>query len=310
MLTGFRLRTTTTRTTLSPWAARVHNLSTTLATNVYGPAVSATYGLGYYIEDYEYLGDVAGQTLGTTFDLNENNVRYCVTPEYPAGTWAYFCTIAADGAPLFPFAVGRQFYGTSQGTEMTSYPEAVTIDWNGGPNLTESVASISKASPNVTLTWNVVEGGTYKVETSSNLSSWTTLSTPLATSNKLAVIDTNTLNTNNRRFYRAGRTSLASFDTAGFDYTVPNATTFTFTFSGNLPPDTTPITGIKVGGVTGSVKIYTRSGAANPFTASVSASFAPTTLTVGQSYTAVLSVTGPPPQMQALTFTSTNTYTR
>ena len=48
-----------------------------------GPPIS-TFPLGFFVEDYEYLGDG---------DLDENNGRYCVTPDYPTGTYAYFATL-------------------------------------------------------------------------------------------------------------------------------------------------------------------------------------------------------------------------
>ena len=43
--------------------------------------------MGTYIEDYEYV-----EGLG---DLDQYNGRFCVTPEYPLGVYAYFC--ALDG---------------------------------------------------------------------------------------------------------------------------------------------------------------------------------------------------------------------
>jgi len=68
-----------------------------------GPDVSASYPLGKYIEDYEY---VAG--LG---DLDEHNGRFCITPEYPAGIYAYFVTIDSIGDPVYPYVLGPQYYG-------------------------------------------------------------------------------------------------------------------------------------------------------------------------------------------------------
>jgi len=41
----------------------------------------------------------SGNAPGADFDLNDTDVRFCVTPEFPAGTWAYFLTIEADGTP-------------------------------------------------------------------------------------------------------------------------------------------------------------------------------------------------------------------
>jgi len=85
----------TTRTTLPN--------GTVLTSANYGPAVSATYPLGYFAEDYIYSA--------TNADLDLNNVRYCVTPEYPNGTYAYFVTITAPGSPAFPYIVGPSYHG-------------------------------------------------------------------------------------------------------------------------------------------------------------------------------------------------------
>ncbi len=74
-----------------------------LTTRAGGPPVGAQYPLGYYIEDHEY---VAG--LG---DLDACNCRFAVTPEYPAGTWAYYATIDAAGSNAYPYLVGPQYFG-------------------------------------------------------------------------------------------------------------------------------------------------------------------------------------------------------
>ena len=69
--------------------------------------------LGTYIEDYEYV-----EGLG---DLDRYNGRFCVTPEYPNGIYAYFTTITGtDGHPAFPYFIGPQFYG-----------EADAVNWDG-----------------------------------------------------------------------------------------------------------------------------------------------------------------------------------
>ena len=59
---------------------------------------TATAEAGVYIEDYEYV-----EGLGT---LDEHNGRYCVTPEYPDGTYAYFMTMDEDEEPVFPYIIG------------------------------------------------------------------------------------------------------------------------------------------------------------------------------------------------------------
>ena len=62
----------------------------------------ATYPLGTFIADYYYQ-----HRFG---DLDENNGRYCVTPDYPNGVYAYFITVSAGGIPVFPYILGERFY--------------------------------------------------------------------------------------------------------------------------------------------------------------------------------------------------------
>jgi hypothetical protein len=50
--------------------------------NQYGPDVSDEFPLGTFAEDYEYLPGAG--------DLDQFNGRFTKTPEYPAGTYAYF----------------------------------------------------------------------------------------------------------------------------------------------------------------------------------------------------------------------------
>lgn len=73
-----------------------------LKTNRIGGPPISTYALGYFIDDYKY-----NHRLGT---LDENNGRFCVTPEYPNGTYAYFITIDAAENPIFPYILGNNFY--------------------------------------------------------------------------------------------------------------------------------------------------------------------------------------------------------
>lgn len=68
-----------------------------------GPAVSTTYPLGDFMEDYEYISGSG--------DLDEHNGRFCVTPDYPNGTYAYFVTIDDKQTPVFPYVLGYTYYG-------------------------------------------------------------------------------------------------------------------------------------------------------------------------------------------------------
>lgn len=74
-----------------------------LQASEYGPDISTQYPLGYFIEDNEFV-----QGLG---DLDEHNGRFCKTPEYPNGTYAYFVTIDRTGAPIYPYTLGFTYYG-------------------------------------------------------------------------------------------------------------------------------------------------------------------------------------------------------
>jgi len=60
------------------------------------------YPMGIFIEDYSYVA---------SGDLDQHNGRYCVTPEYPQGTYAYFLTINADKVPVYPYIIGKTFFG-------------------------------------------------------------------------------------------------------------------------------------------------------------------------------------------------------
>lgn len=57
-----------------------------------------TISAGAFLDDYYY-----DSTVGT---LDEYNGRYCVTPEYPNGTYAYFTTVDEASVPQFPYIIG------------------------------------------------------------------------------------------------------------------------------------------------------------------------------------------------------------
>jgi hypothetical protein len=70
------------------------------------------YPQGFFVEDYQFTN---------TGDLDEHNGRYCVTPEFPNGTYAYFATVANNGyettgafanyfKPVFPYFIGNTYH--------------------------------------------------------------------------------------------------------------------------------------------------------------------------------------------------------
>ena len=217
MVSGFVLRdgsngttnlNVTGRTTLAPWAQRAQN-RTTLTASQYGPAVSTSFPLGRYVEDNDYLGDL-GQVQGVGFDLDEYNGRYCVTPEFPAGTYAYFNAISASGAPTYPYNVGRQYYGSPTASNVTALVETVVTNFVGGPSAREVLSAPSRSGDTVVLKWSAVEGGTYRVESTTNLTTWTTNVTGVA---PLANMGSNTNTSPEKaKFFRVNRTALATYD--------------------------------------------------------------------------------------------------
>lgn len=85
-----------------------------------GPAVNGTYPLGYFREDYEYTAPASDDYL------DEHNGRFCITPEYPGGIYAYFCTVDANWNSAYPYAVGPTFYGVKTAAKVPSVTETVT----------------------------------------------------------------------------------------------------------------------------------------------------------------------------------------
>lgn len=113
MSSSYQTRNITQRTTLP---------NGTAASSA-GPAVSAQYPLGSYLEDYAYS---AGS--GT---LDQYNGRFAVTPDYPQGTYAYYVTLDASGNDLYPYLIGPQYYGVVQtdniGNGTITVPSDVTF---------------------------------------------------------------------------------------------------------------------------------------------------------------------------------------
>jgi len=86
--------------------------------------------MGIFVEDYEFTN--AG-------DLDTHNGRFCVTPDFPLGTYAYFCTIGVDNKPAYPYVIGNTYYGDVDVLTLeqsvgygSGYPEWVTPSGNLG----------------------------------------------------------------------------------------------------------------------------------------------------------------------------------
>jgi hypothetical protein len=161
------------------------------------------------MEDNDYLGD-HGYAQGVDFDLDEYNCRWCVTPEFPTGIYAYFVSISSNGTPAFPYNIGRAYFGSATGGTVASIAETVATNFVGGPNRAFALNSPVRQDPTVTLTWSSVDGGTYQVESTTDLSNWSTNATNI-TSQGIST-QTNLSSGASAMFYRVARTGLANYD--------------------------------------------------------------------------------------------------
>jgi hypothetical protein len=143
MKSSYTLRNITTRTT-SPTGNPV----------LAGPPVSATYPLGYFREDYQY-----NATSAATPDyLDEHNGRFCITPEYPAGTYCYYATVDSRWNSAYPYVVGPTFYGVLSAVKVNGIAEPVT-QYIQSPTVTPAVASLNCAG--VTFSSNAIVNTAY-----------------------------------------------------------------------------------------------------------------------------------------------------
>ena len=115
---SYRLRSISVRHTLAD--------GTSLPSGEWGPDVSSTYPLGYYVEDYEFVDGLG--------DLDAHNGRFTVTPDYPKGTYAYFVTVDASGASAYPYILGPTYYGV---------PSSDTLSSRGHVTIGEAVSTYS-----------------------------------------------------------------------------------------------------------------------------------------------------------------------
>ncbi len=265
------------RSTIPVWAQRLFGVSANQA----GPTVSASYPFGRYMEDNAYLGDLTNSATGTNyqqgvdFDLDQYNGRWCVTPEFPNGTYAYFVAIDSNGTPVYPYDIGRAFYGNPVGGAVSSIAEAVATNFLGNTNLASTLNSPVVNNGTVTLTWSAVEGGSYQVEATTNpadSSSWTVLASDVSPDETTSSY-TNS-NSLPQRFYRVGRTSVADFDSAGTTLfngggygvlsvsptTADRGKTFTLTINldstVNPPPADAPVNNVNIGVITGADNVH------------------------------------------------------
>jgi YHYH protein len=292
MVSGFVIRngqygtsnlTANGRTTIPQWAVRLYGVASNILS---GPTVSTSYPLGRYMEDNDYLGD-HGYKQGTDFDLDEYNGRWCVTPEFPSGTYAYFVAISSNGTPVYPYNLGLGYYGTPSGGIISATGGAATLtdvtatNFLGYTNVASTINSpIYGSGGFVSLKWSGIDGGSYSVQATTNLasSSWSTLISGVAintyATNGIYATYLDSAGSLDKRFYRVARNSVASYDGAGatsfaVSGVAPGGSaargqtvqlTITFTAGGsnppNLPPTSAPVSSVSIGSISGTSNSY------------------------------------------------------
>ncbi len=208
-------------TTIPAWYARFRQGHFGGSYSTVATAARATVGgtnlLGTFAEDFSYFGDVTNAATsqlyvqGTnTFDLDVYNGRWCVTPDFPGGTYAYFLDIDSSGNVAYPYAIAYEYYGSATGGSVTSISETVTTNFTGAANATLTMNAPAISNSLVTLTWSAVEGGTYSVANSGNLTTWTTNLIGIAAVQNLGTTTATKVSTN--QFFKVIRTALANYD--------------------------------------------------------------------------------------------------
>ena len=248
------------RATIPAWAVRAFG---TVTNNVPGPSVASYPPLGRYMEDNAWIGDLTNSVThtnyqqGVDFDLDEYNGRWCVTPDFTNGVYAYFVTITTNALPTYPYLVGRAYHASPTGG-VASISEPVVTNYVGGGDAIPAL-NTPAIPANVTITWSAVEGGTYLVENTTNFATWSPVITnaPAVTNTGIA---TNTVASLN--FYRVTRVALSNYDSVGtttagggvgISSIVPNSgsrgTTvpFTINLAAGAPPTNAPVISLTIG---------------------------------------------------------------
>ncbi|MDB6017520.1 MAG: hypothetical protein JWR19_2009 [Pedosphaera sp.] len=311
------------RAAIPAWAQREY-ASTSPSGTTNGPNVSGTYPFGRYMEDNAYMGDLTNsltaqlyQQGSNTFDLDEYNGRFCVTPEYPNGVYAYFTAITSSGAPAFPYNIGHAYHGSPTGGSVTSISESVTTNFVGGASMPLAVSppNADLDAGTVTLAWSSVEGGTYRIELSTYLSTWATNATNVASQG--VTTSTNFNFDASTAFYRVARTALANYDAVsgtstgggtGILSVSPTSgtrgTSFTLTINLNSavnpPPQNAPINSVTVGTITGTGNVHVSQ------TQVTSTIAIPAGASVGQQTVSVIFPGPPGNPTQTVTYTLNN----
>jgi len=129
---GYNIATSTTSGTRRMVSGYILNSTRTSLAGLL-PSI-ATYPLGTFVQDF---------TFANIGDLDSHNGRYCITPDYPNGTYAYFVSVDAALVPAYPYVIGTTYYGTP-----------FTTTDVGGYAPTAVVSTSSKSLTGIYATWS------------------------------------------------------------------------------------------------------------------------------------------------------------
>jgi hypothetical protein len=203
--------------TIPAWYARFRqDLGAPYTTNAsiarHSVGSGTNHGLGFYAQDWEYQGDL-GRTQGVTtnFDLDVYNGRTCVTPDFTNQIYAYFVTINATNSPTYPYVFAFQYYGVKSGASGAPVPPNVATSFVGGADtkLDLNSPTMSTSNSTVTLVWRATEGGTYVVEHSADLVTWSVVSGGVNATFNSGVVS---FAQSTQDFLRVTRTNLAAYE--------------------------------------------------------------------------------------------------
>ena len=100
-----------------------------------GPPVNATYPIGTFREDYEWISHT-----GDASYLDIHNGRFCVTPDYPNGIYCYFATVDTNHNSAYPYLIGPTYYGNKTGAKVTTVTETTNV-YNPVLSTTENIVN-------------------------------------------------------------------------------------------------------------------------------------------------------------------------
>jgi hypothetical protein len=132
MRSGYRLRKIVNRTA---WPD-----GRQLTPGQYGPPVGEAFPLGTFAEDHEYAPGAG--------DLDASNGRFCVTPDYPEGTYAYFLATDDQNQPEFPYFLTDRFHGKVPGRAPAADESRAGVDFSHGELPTGAPAEHTFTFPN------------------------------------------------------------------------------------------------------------------------------------------------------------------